>query len=59
MFNGYFTQALREEFYRVFNWHDRNAPIITAIESGDYADFGRMYLMGALRAHPTTNHKEI
>lgn len=47
MFNGYFVQALHEEFYRVLGYSVRT-PVITAAETADLHNFGFMYLMGPL-----------
>lgn len=48
MFNGYFVQALQQEFYRIFGYGTR-MPVITKRESQDLHDFGLMYLMGPLQ----------
>lgn len=47
MFNGYFIQALQEEFYGLFRF-DPTSPVITKTESQTLKDFGYMYLMGPL-----------
>lgn len=47
MFNGYFIQALQEEFYRVYGY-DARMPVITEREQQDIHNFGIGYLMGPL-----------
>lgn len=47
MFNGYFIQALQNEFYRLFKF-DATTPVITKSETELLHDFGFMYLMGPL-----------
>jgi hypothetical protein len=50
MFNGFFILALNESFHRLFPHWVRRGPVITSLEGDDYADHGRMYLMGAMSA---------
>lgn len=47
MFNGFFVQALQEEFYRIHGF-DATAPVITATETVVLHDFGLAYLMGPI-----------
>lgn len=47
MFNGYFIQALLEEFYRMYGFSPR-APVISTTETQDLKAFGIAYLMGPL-----------
>jgi hypothetical protein len=50
MFNGFFVQALNQAFDRLFPHWGSRIPGITSLEAREYADHGRMYLMGAMSA---------